>query len=107
MCYNPAAELRHSVWRWLVMDVPLDGPANMAVDQAIMEAVAEERVPPTLRFYAWEPACLSLGYMQPVADVGRHHLAARGWDLVRRMTGGRAILHADELTYSVALPAED
>jgi lipoate-protein ligase A len=95
-----------SVWRLLITGVA-DGPMNMAVDQAIMEAVAEERVPPTLRFYAWEPACLSLGYMQPLADVDRARLAARGWDVVRRMTGGRAILHTDELTYSVAVRAGD
>jgi lipoate-protein ligase A len=79
----------------------------MAIDQAIMEAVAEGRVPPTLRFYTWEPGCLSLGYTQPVADVDRARLAACGWDLVRRITGGRAILHTDELTYSVAVQADD
>lgn len=89
-------------WRLLVMPAQ-DGALNMAVDQAIMEAVAEGRVPPTLRFYAWEPACLSLGYTQPVTDADRERLAARGWDIVRRMTGGRAILHTDELTYSVAV----
>ncbi|MBP8975043.1 MAG: hypothetical protein KBH93_14345, partial [Anaerolineae bacterium] len=93
-------------WRLLITP-PADGPLNMAVDQAIMEAVAAGRVPPTLRFFAWTPPCLSLGYTQPVADVDRARLAARGWDLVRRMTGGRAILHTDELTYSVALPATD
>ncbi len=93
-------------WRLLITP-PVDGPLNMAIDQAIMEAVAAGRVPPTLRFFAWTPPCLSLGYTQPVADVDRARLAARGWDLVRRMTGGRAILHTDELTYSVALPAED
>ncbi|MEP0764556.1 MAG: lipoate--protein ligase family protein, partial [Chloroflexota bacterium] len=93
-------------WRLLITP-PADGPLNMAVDQAIMEAVAAGRVPPTLRFFAWTPPCLSLGYTQPVTDVNRERLAARGWDLVRRMTGGRAILHTDELTYSVALPAAD
>jgi lipoate-protein ligase A len=93
-------------WRLLITGVS-DGPTNMAVDQAIMEAVAAETVPPTLRFYAWEPACLSLGYMQPLADIDRERLAAHGWHLVRRMTGGRSILHTDELTYSVAVKAED
>jgi lipoate-protein ligase A len=92
--------------RLLLMDA-MDGPMNMAIDQAIMEAVAGGRVPPTLRFYDWEPACLSLGYTQPAREVDRSRLAARGWGLVRRMTGGRAILHADELTYSIALKAED
>lgn len=91
-------------WRLLITGVS-GGALAMAVDHAIMEAIAAERVPPTLRFYAWEPACLSLGYTQPAADVDRDRLAAHGWGLVRRMTGGRAILHTDELTYSVAIPA--
>jgi lipoate-protein ligase A len=91
-------------WRLLITGVS-GGAMAMAIDHAIMEAVAEERVPPTLRFYAWEPACLSLGYTQPATDVDRERLAARGWEVVRRMTGGRAILHTDELTYSVAVPA--
>lgn len=93
-------------WR-LLTTPPADGPLNMAIDQAIMEAVAAGRVSPTLRFFAWTPPCLSLGYMQSVADVDHERLTAHGWDLVRRMTGGRAILHTDELTYSVALPADD
>jgi lipoyl(octanoyl) transferase len=93
------------IWRLLVTP-NLDGPLNMALDQAIMEAVAAGHVPPTLRFYSWTPPCLSLGYTQKVSDVDRARLAARGWDLVRRMTGGRAILHIDELTYSVAVKAD-
>jgi lipoate-protein ligase A len=72
----------------------------MAVDEAILLAAAEGQAPPTLRFFAWEPACLSLGYAQPLTDVDVDRLAARGWSLVRRPTGGRAILHTDELTYS-------
>lgn len=76
----------------------------MAVDHAIMEAVGQDLAPPSLRFYAWQPPCLSLGYGQSVADVDRHALQKKGWGLVRRATGGKAILHTDELTYSVALP---
>ncbi|MBU0510255.1 MAG: lipoate--protein ligase family protein [Chloroflexi bacterium] len=73
----------------------------MAVDESILEAVGRCDVPPTLRLYAWHPACLSLGYAQPVSDVDHEKLSARGWEIVRRITGGRAILHTDELTYSV------
>lgn len=73
----------------------------MAVDEAILEAVGKGEALPTLRLYAWEPPCLSLGYAQPVADVDMEGLDKRGWVLVRRPTGGRAILHTDELTYSV------
>jgi lipoate-protein ligase A len=76
----------------------------MAVDEAILEATVAGNVLPTLRLYAWHPPCLSLGYAQPVADVDREKLAALGWELVRRPTGGRAILHTDELTYGVIGP---
>lgn len=92
-------------WR-LIFDPPQNGAMNMAVDQAIMEAVGKGEVPPTLRFYAWSPACLSLGYNQKSGDVDRMRLKQFGWDLVRRATGGKAILHTDELTYSVALPQD-
>ena len=87
-------------WR-IIKTPPAMGAWNMAVDEAILEAVGRRDVLPTLRLFAWEPPCLSLGYAQPVSDVDRHSLAKHGWDLVRRPTGGRAILHTDELTYSV------
>jgi lipoate-protein ligase A len=73
----------------------------MAVDEAIMEAASAGTVPPTLRLYAWQPACLSLGLAQPAGDIDLQALHLRGWDMVRRPTGGRAILHTDELTYAV------
>jgi lipoate-protein ligase A len=93
-------------WR-LLMDSPAHGAWNMAVDEALLEAVVRGESPPTLRLYAWTPACLSLGLAQPHADVDVLRLQARGWDVVRRATGGRAILHVDELTYSVtASPGE-
>jgi lipoate-protein ligase A len=79
----------------------------MAVDEAILEAVGSGVSLPTLRLYAWQPACLSLGYAQPASDVDRGSLARLGWELVRRPTGGRAILHTDELTYSVIGPADE
>jgi lipoyl(octanoyl) transferase len=78
----------------------------MALDEALLESVADGRQPPTLRLYRWEPACLSLGHAQPVEDVDRERLHSRGWHLVRRTTGGRAILHTDELTYSVTAPLD-
>ena len=73
----------------------------MSVDEAILEAVQNGKSPPTLRLYDWDPACLSLGYAQSIEDVDEASLAEHGWDVVRRPTGGRAILHIDELTYSV------
>jgi lipoate-protein ligase A len=62
---------------------------------------------PTLRLYAWDPACLSLGHAQPFTDIDSARLRARGWEAVRRLTGGRAILHTDELTYSVTGSAQE
>jgi lipoate-protein ligase A len=87
-------------WR-LIQSPPQKGAWNMAIDEAILDSVIAGVSPATLRLYAWEPACLSLGYAQPIADVDREALEQRGLDLVRRPTGGRAILHGDELTYSV------
>ncbi|MGW8251549.1 MAG: lipoate--protein ligase family protein, partial [Anaerolineales bacterium] len=86
---------------------PAQGAWNMAVDEAILLATGKQRVNPTLRLYSWDPACLSLGYAQPISDVDQPRLLARGWDLVRRPTGGRAILHTDELTYAVIGPHDE
>lgn len=76
----------------------------MAVDEAVLESIGSGASLPTLRLYAWAPACLSLGYAQPFTDVDTSRLKERGWEVVRRPTGGRAVLHTDELTYSVIAP---
>ncbi|MGH2521751.1 MAG: lipoate--protein ligase family protein [Anaerolineales bacterium] len=91
------------MWR-LLFSPFADGPTNMAVDEAILLAVAEGHALPTLRFFGWVPPCLSLGYAQSIADVDLERLHVLGWGLVRRPTGGRAILHTDELTYSIIAP---
>jgi lipoyl(octanoyl) transferase len=95
-------------WR-LIINPAAHGAWNMAVDEAILEHMqaGQRKSLPTLRLYAWHPACLSLGHAQPIADVDYAQLNARGWEVVRRATGGRAILHTDELTYSVTGSAED
>jgi lipoate-protein ligase A len=98
--YPPAA------WR-LVCSPFAPGADNMAIDEAILLAVAAGAAPPTLRFYGWAPPCLSLGYAQPAAEVDHEALARHGWHLVRRPTGGRAILHTDELTYSIIAPMDE
>jgi lipoate-protein ligase A len=90
-------------WR-LIHTLPSTGAWNMAVDEAILEAVGRGDVLPTLRLFAWNPPCLSLGYAQSIADVDRERLTKHGWHLVRRPTGGKAILHTDELTYTVVAP---
>src|SRR5437879_11737154 len=91
-------------WR-LLLDKPASGAWNLAVDEVLLDAVAAGAAPPTLRFYAWTPPCLSLGYFQPFDVVDVDGCWALGVDVVRRPTGGRAILHDRELTYSVVLPA--
>jgi lipoate-protein ligase A len=96
----------YNQWRLIINSVG-KGDWNMAVDEAILEFVAKKYQPPTLRLYAWNPYCLSLGHAQPIGDVNRCTLSQRGWDLVRRPTGGKAILHADEITYSITAPADE
>lgn len=93
-------------WRLLIHH-PAHGAWNMAVDEAILEGIHPGESPTTLRLYSWEPPCLSLGYAQPFSDVDHQALQALGWELVRRPTGGRAILHTDELTYSVIGPQSE
>ena len=95
-----------TTWR-LIENPPAEGAWNMAVDEAILESVYTGDSSPTLRLYAWEPACLSLGHVQPFAEVNTEALTEHGWDVVRRPTGGRAILHMDELTYAVIAPRSE
>jgi lipoate-protein ligase A len=96
-----------AVWRLMIERGPQTGAWNMALDEAIMDAVAEGKAPPTLRFYAWEPPCLSLGKRQPLDGIDLARCRADGIDVVRRSTGGFAILHTDELTYSIATRPDD
>jgi lipoate-protein ligase A len=97
----PAAD-----WRLLQTGLA-DGATNMAIDEAILWAVAEGKSPPTLRFYGWQPPCLSIGYSQSMGEVDVDKCREHDIDFVRRPTGGRAILHADELTYSVVAPQSE
>jgi lipoate-protein ligase A len=94
-------------WRLVVDTAPRSGAANMAIDQAIAEACAAGESPPTVRFYRWQPPAVSLGRLQPIGDIDAQRVADLGYEIVRRPTGGRAILHTDEFTYSVAAALED
>lgn len=99
-----------ATWRLLVTP-PTDGVTNMAVDEALWRGRQAGTSPPTLRFFAWAPPTVSLGYGQPL-DQAVDVAACRrlGVGLVRRPTGGSAIYHdspARELTYSVAAASED
>lgn len=77
-----------------------DGAANMARDTALLE-VHQPGDDPILRIYRWDPPAVTIGYNQDLAGFDVDAVAATGYGLVRRATGGRAILHADELTYAV------
>ena len=78
---------------------------NMGLDEAILESVSNGRQPPTLRLYAWNPAAISLGFFQGLREeVDEAACAARGVDIVRRITGGGAVFHQAEITYSIVLP---
>lgn len=95
-----------AMWRLLITE-PASGAWNMAVDEAVARCTADGLSPTTLRFYQWQPGAVSLGRHQPLADIDRDRVERQGFGLVRRPTGGRAILHIDELTYSIAGRTED
>ncbi|MCE2490857.1 MAG: lipoate--protein ligase family protein [Anaerolineae bacterium] len=80
----------------------MTGARNMAVDEALLIEMHDS---PVLRFYSWQPYCLSLGYGQRSSLVDRQGLEERGYTLVRRPSGGGAILHAQEITWCLVLPA--
>ena len=84
------------------------GAFNMGLDLALMEEMHEspETALPSLRLYAWAPPCVSLGYHQRAEEIDFDRVHRAGFDLTRRPTGGRAVLHFEELTYSVVVPAD-
>ena len=92
--------MKKEVW-WLVKDGENRGSYNMAFDDYFALHAGER---PLIRFFRWNPYCLSLGYGQKSADFSRAVLRKRKVDIVRRPTGGRAVLHADEVTYSIIIP---
>ena len=86
----------------LITQEPCHAFFNMALDEAISEAAREKISPPTLRLYEWDRPSLSIGYFQKVSDIDLEYCNAKDYPVVRRQTGGRAILHDSELTYSFA-----
>ncbi|MFC7062735.1 lipoate--protein ligase family protein [Halobacillus seohaensis] len=88
---------------WYFVDSGHLTPAvNMALDETLLNWHSEGKIPPVLRFYGWKPAGLSVGYFQKVkGKIDLDAIKKNGFELVRRQTGGRAVLHDDELTYSV------
>lgn len=81
---------------------PRSAAYNMALDEALLNWHSKGEIGPVLRFYEWEPATLSIGYFQQVErDIQIEQVKKEGLGFVRRQTGGRGVLHDDELTYSV------
>ncbi|MDO8427041.1 MAG: biotin/lipoate A/B protein ligase family protein [Deltaproteobacteria bacterium] len=88
-------------WR-LILDPDRQGPENMAKDEAILRAAESGSLIPTLRMYGWAGPAISIGYVQNPS-----HLLGFGLPVVRRITGGRAVLHDNELTYSIIVPSSN
>lgn len=83
------------------------GENNMQIDSDLLDfAIKENLTQPILRLYGWSPACVSLGRNQPETNINKDLCKKLGIDLTRRLTGGRALLHDDELTYSFICPTE-
>jgi lipoate-protein ligase A len=89
--------------RWRFLDTGfLNGYENMAIDEAIFINCQQKKSPPTIRIYGWTPPAVSLGYFQKAENaVDLEACKKRGVDVVRRLSGGRAVLHHRELTYSI------
>jgi lipoate-protein ligase A len=83
------------------------GAYNMGLDEALLEAAAQKSSPPVLRFYGWKPDTVSIGYFQRLEEeVDQDACVRRGIDVVRRISGGGAVFHHAELTYSVIMPLD-
>lgn len=90
-------------WRFLVTNGN-NAYQNMAIDKAILVANSEGHVPPTIRFYFWEPSAITIGYFQSLEEeVDLSMCKKHGVDYVRRITGGGSVFHEHELTYSIVI----
>ena len=75
---------------------------NMAIDEAIFRETIKNKKPPTIRFYGWRPPAVSIGYFQDIEkEINVEKCRATGVDIVRRLSGGKAVFHSAEVTYSV------
>jgi lipoyl(octanoyl) transferase len=90
------------IWKHLSQGA-FRGAMNMAIDEALLELASPGEV--IFRTYTWDPPTLSLGTFQKYSDVNLTEVDKRGFDVVRRATGGRAVLHDKELTYSIIMKA--
>ena len=93
-------------WRFIDSRT-LPAVLNMAIDEAILAMHVEGQSPPTLRIYQWSPPAISLGYFQRRHGIDLVSCERQGIDVVRRLTGGRAVLHYQDLTYAVVAGTSD
>lgn len=98
--------MRPSTWNFLRTGENT-GEFNMQLDETLVRLLMEGSGMPTVRLYRWKPWAISLGRHQDLLNIDASRCERDGIDIVRRPTGGRAILHAEELTYSVVMPAEE
>jgi lipoate---protein ligase len=90
-------------WR-LIVDSALPGSRNMAIDYAIMKALSAGGSPPTLRLYEWAFPAITIGYFQVIEDeIEEAVCLSENVPVIRRITGGGAVLHEHEITYSIAV----
>ncbi|KZZ86272.1 MULTISPECIES: biotin/lipoate A/B protein ligase family protein [Bacillaceae] len=94
--------------KWRFIDSGNCSPSfNMALDEALLDWHSEGKIPPVIRFYGWNPATLSIGYFQKAEkEIDFDAVKRHGLGFVRRPTGGRGVLHDQELTYSVIVTEE-
>jgi len=94
-------------WR-LLKQINTNGSTQMAIDEAIMNSIRNNLSPATLRFYTWEPKCVTLGHMQDIKkEVDFDYCKNNNITIVQRITGGGCVLHHKELTYSFIVKQED
>lgn len=96
--------MENTLWRFIDSGFN-PGAYNMQLDERLARELLTGNGVPTLRVFRWKPWAISIGYNQSLDGIDRKKCSEDGIDVVRRPTGGRAILHAEELTYSVVMPA--
>ncbi|TET22470.1 MAG: lipoate--protein ligase family protein [Candidatus Cloacimonadota bacterium] len=84
-----------------------DGFTNMSVDEAILEAVSRQLVPETIRFFDFTPVAITIGRLQYIDEIAMKECKKKGIDVVRRLTGGRAVVHSGDFTFSFIVKREN
>ena len=95
--------------KWRILNrIEESGAKQMAIDEAMLKLRAQEKIPNTLRFYTWKPKAITIGYFQSLnkeVDVEKCNL--EHIDVIRRYTGGGAVFHDKEITYSIVVPEKE